>query len=143
MALGIRCSGGGRESKACKNDKRRRGEALIKQRVGAGVPEMPAEMEAKAGAQRTLYVRRYIIPLESIKGGPELSRCKLPLTSPSIPEPVFSKSHGDVGTEEILNQVIWGLLSFSSKVPIFQVTSNIIFQFSCTIKRMRNVWDFL
>lgn len=54
MALGIRCSGGGRESKACKNDKRRRGEALIKQRVGVGVPEMPAEMEAKAGAQRTV-----------------------------------------------------------------------------------------
>lgn len=125
---------------ACfKNDKRRRGEALIKQRVGVGVPEM----EAKAGVRRTFYVRRYIIPLESIKGGLELLRCKLPLTSPTIPEPVFSKSHGHMGTEEILNQVIWGLLSFSSKVPTLQVTSNIIFQFSCTMKRMRNVWYFL
>lgn len=96
---------------ACfKNDKRRRGEALIKQRVGVGEPEMPAQTEAQAGAGRTFYVRRYIIPLESIKGGPELLRCKLPLTSPGIPEPVFSKNHGHVRTEEILNQVIWGPL---------------------------------
>lgn len=97
------CSRGGRESKAGKNDKRRREEALIKQRVGVGVPEMPAEMEAKARVWRTFYMRRYVIPLESIKGGPQLSRCKLPLTSPRIPEPVFSKSYGHVGTEEILN----------------------------------------
>lgn len=139
----MRCSRGGRESKACKNDKRRRGEALIKQRVGVGVPEMPAETEAKAGAWRTLYVRRCIIPLESIKGGPNQSRCKLSLISSYIPEPVFRNSHGDGGAEEILNKIIWGFLSFSSQFLSLQVTSNIIFQFSCTIVRMRNVWDFL
>lgn len=54
VALGMRCSREGRESKARKNDKRRRGKALIKQRVGAGMPEMPAEMEEKAGVWRTL-----------------------------------------------------------------------------------------
>lgn len=139
----MRCSRGGRESKACKNDKRRRGEALIKQRVGVGVPEMPAETEAKAGAWRTLYVRRYIIPLESIKGGPKQYRCKLPLTSSNVPEAVFPNSHGSVGAEEILNKIIWGFLSFSSQFLSLQVTSNSIFQFSCTIVRKRNVWDFL
>lgn len=98
----MRCSRGGRESKAYKNDKRRRGEALIKQRVGVGVPEMPAETEAKAGAWRAPYVRRHTIPLESIKGGPKQSRCKLPLTSSNVPEPIFPNSHGDVGAEQIL-----------------------------------------
>lgn len=63
----MRCSGEGRESKTCSSDKRRRGEALI--RVGVGVLEMPVETEAKTGAWKTLYVRRYVNPLESIKAG--------------------------------------------------------------------------
>lgn len=71
-----------------------------------GVLEMPAETEAKVGAWRTLYARRYVILLESIKGGPKQSRCKLPLTSSNVPEPVFPNSHGDVGAEEILNKTI-------------------------------------
>jgi len=139
----MRCSRARRESNTCRNDKRRSGEALINQRVGVGVPELPAETEAKAGAWRTLHVRRYIIPLESIKGGPEQSRCKLSLTSSNIPESVFPSSHGDVGAEEILNKIIWVFLSFSSQFLSLQVTSNRIFQFSCRIVRMRNVWDFL
>lgn len=120
VILGMCFSGGGRESKAGKNDKRRRGKDLIKQRVGVGVPEIPAEMEAKARPWRTFYVRRYIIPLESIKGGPELSRCKLSLTSSSIPEPVFSKSCGHVGIEEIINHVIWGSFCFPQRLQPFR-----------------------
>lgn len=95
--------------------------------MGVGVLEMPAETEAKAGVWRTLYVRRYIIPLESIKGGPRHSGCKLPLTSSNIPEPVFPNSHGDVGAEEILNKIIWAFLLFSSQFLSLQVTSNSIF----------------
>lgn len=38
-------------------------------RVGVGVLEMPVETEAKTGVWRTLYVRRYVNPLESIKAG--------------------------------------------------------------------------
>lgn len=91
--------------------------------------ETPAETEAKAGVLRSLYVRGYVIPLESIKAGPKQPRCKLLLTSSSIPEPVFPTSPGNVKAEEIVSKIIWGFLSLSFQFLSLQVTSDRVFKF--------------